>query len=124
MKKLVSLLAVTALFAILTAGTAAALPPSEKAPAKDRRAAEKAGEAAESLDSEDRSDTPYGDEGFVAIERPAANYEDPVCGSLVDSDTPYRTEYKGVMIGFDSQGCMNTFLADPGRYEGKIKFSD
>lgn len=43
--------------------------------------------------------------------------QDPVCGEYVDpNETPYKCTYMGTEFYFDSQECLDTFLANPLAY--------
>lgn len=46
---------------------------------------------------------------------------DPVCGMLVQPDSPYRTTYKGEDFAFCSSHCLETFERDPERYLEETK---
>jgi YHS domain-containing protein len=42
---------------------------------------------------------------------------DPVCGMMVDERTAkLKSEYQGKTFYFCSQGCMNSFNANPAKY--------
>ncbi len=41
---------------------------------------------------------------------------DPVCGVKVDRNSKYTVKYGGKTYYFDSEGCKNTFEADPGTF--------
>ena len=41
---------------------------------------------------------------------------DPVCGMLVQPDSPHRSTYKGKHFAFCSSHCLETFQRDPERY--------
>ncbi len=45
----------------------------------------------------------------------------PVMGGEVDSDTPYKVAYKGMVIGLCCEGCIGKFNADPEKYIGVIE---
>ncbi|MDI6854666.1 MAG: heavy metal translocating P-type ATPase [Deltaproteobacteria bacterium] len=51
--------------------------------------------------------------------------QDPVCGMLVQPDSPRRTKYKGKEFVFCSDHCLDTFKRDPERFlEGAPKEPD
>lgn len=41
---------------------------------------------------------------------------DPVCGMLVQPDSPFRFRYRGVEYVFCSDHCLDTFKREPGRF--------
>lgn len=41
---------------------------------------------------------------------------DPVCGMLVQPDSPFRLQYRGVDYVFCSDHCLDTFKREPGRF--------
>ncbi|HYM91791.1 MAG TPA: heavy metal translocating P-type ATPase [bacterium] len=43
---------------------------------------------------------------------------DPVCGMVVEPDTPHRIDHAGTSYLFCSAGCVATFRQDPARYSG------
>lgn len=44
---------------------------------------------------------------------------DPVCGMQVDeASAEWRSDHEGTTYYFCSQGCMNSFQADPEKYLG------
>ena len=45
----------------------------------------------------------------------------PVMGGKIDEDTPYKTEYKGKIIGFCCPDCVGKFKDNPEKYMAKLK---
>jgi YHS domain-containing protein len=44
---------------------------------------------------------------------------DPVCGTYIPEDTPYRLEHKGTPFYFCSEACMKTFQKEIAEKEKK-----
>jgi P-type Cu+ transporter len=51
-----------------------------------------------------------------AVPITAERLQDPVCGMLVQPDSPYRTKHKGRVFVFCSDHCLDVFKREPGRY--------
>ena len=47
---------------------------------------------------------------------PMATVKDPVCGMEIDDATALHADHDGVTYYFCSEGCRNTFLANPSEY--------
>jgi Cu+-exporting ATPase len=45
-----------------------------------------------------------------------AMVKDPVCGMEIDDATALSADHEGVRYYFCSEGCRNTFVANPGQY--------
>jgi Cu+-exporting ATPase len=45
---------------------------------------------------------------------------DPVCGMMVDSNSPHKSIYQGRDVYFCAAGCKQKFDADPKKFAAKL----